>query len=461
MNNRHGQALGIPTYCVAISSCALLFLLSVFPMIYKVLYLKAFLFAVVLASIAVEYVTSGRSRLDFRLSVWTVGLSAMSFLFALEGMFRQAPGAGKVVVIYVVWPIVYTIWVAGLAQPRLLSAIDRTALVATLFLGVYGCAYLLTQLNILPETSIVSALSMDWEFDVFEAGKGYTSMTLAGVNSLPFLLPYVMARLATHIPAPGETRLKQIALWAASILCLVVSLASSRRALVFVVILTPLFVFILRSFQPKTERGSNRRSFLVFSLGFLVGIFAVFVALNTVYQFDLGSIWQRLSSAFDFGPLSSDESGGGMVRREQYFALMRGWLDHPLFGAGHGASAGPYGSIRSDLFPWSYELGYLALLFQIGLVGLVAYAAGVAWIFRRGIKLIRDGGPCGQMMIPMLAGLTGVLLCHAVDPYLDRFDCMWMLFLPLAVINYGFSRTSPEAVQSSPLAGTLRAPRIV
>lgn len=421
-------------------------------MIYKLLYLKAFVFGLVLASIAVEYVTSGSSWLDFRLSLWTVGLSIMGFLFVLHGLFRETPGAGKVALIYAFWPVVYTVWVAGLAQSRLLKVIDRTALVAALFLGVYGCAYMLTQLGVLPQTSIVSALSMDWEYDVFEGKSGYTAMAFAGLNSLPFLLPYVMASLATFVPVRGETRLKQISLWIANILCLVVAVASSRRALIFVMILTPLFILILRSFQSKLERSYTKRSFLVFSLGFFMGIFVVFVGLNTIYHFDLTNVWERFSSAFDFGPLSVDESGGGTVRHEQLLALTRGWLDHPFFGAGHGASAGPYGSIRSDRSPWNYELGYLSLLFQIGLIGFVAYAAAVAWIFKQGIRVIREGGPWGRTMIPMLVGLTGVLLCHAVDPYLDRFDSMWMLFLPLAVINYNFSRSSQSAVRSSPLA---------
>ena len=81
----------------------------------------------------------------------------------------------------------------------------------------------------------------------------------------------------------------------------------------------------------------------------------------------------------------------------------------------------------------------MALLFQTGIVGFTAYAAGIVWIFYRGIMLIREGGQLGGMMIPMLVGCTAFLIANATNPYLARFDGLWTLFLPLAVINYRLS----------------------
>jgi O-antigen ligase len=98
--------------------------------------------------------------------------------------------------------------------------------------------------------------------------------------------------------------------------------------------------------------------------------------------------------------------------------------------------------------PWSYELGYLALLYQIGLVGLLAYAAAVLWVFRRCIESVRVGGEYSRLMIAMLVGLSSALLAHGVDPYLDRFDGMWMFFLPLGALNFWL------------LAGKAKAPGI-
>ncbi len=85
--------------------------------------------------------------------------------------------------------------------------------------------------------------------------------------------------------------------------------------------------------------------------------------------------------------------------------------------------------------PWAYELYYLALLFQTGLLGFMAYGAGVAWTHVMGLRVIREGGPLGEMMLPILVGTSCFLIANATDPYLARFDGLWVIFLPLAVVN--------------------------
>ena len=85
--------------------------------------------------------------------------------------------------------------------------------------------------------------------------------------------------------------------------------------------------------------------------------------------------------------------------------------------------------------PWAYELTYLALLFQTGLVGTGFYTAGVIWIYVTGIGVLRGGGPLGRMMFPTLVGLSCFLIANGTNPYLPRFDGLWVIFLPVALIN--------------------------
>jgi O-antigen ligase len=156
------------------------------------------------------------------------------------------------------------------------------------------------------------------------------------------------------------------------------------------------------------------------------------MGLGLLYQFDIQSLIGRVSEGFEFGATTVDE--GSAARHEQYFALLRGWYENPLIGAGHGASV--YGSIRSETRPWAYELSYMALLFQCGLLGFVAYAGGVFWIYWKGIETIRCGGGLGRSMLALLVGMTCYLIANATNPYLSRFDGIWAIFLPLAFINY-------------------------
>lgn len=420
------------TSIIAASSCTLLFLSMAFPAISALRYVKGSLLVVLLLAIALEYLTNGRSSLDGRVGLWTAGLVTVSFLFVMEGFIARAPGASSVIGVYIVWPVIYTFWIAGLAQPRLLLGVHRTAVAATLFIGLFGCLYLLTQLNILPDIGIVSGLALGWEPEAFGLHEGYTQMQFPGMNSVPFLVPYMMAAVAVQDPTAPRHPIRRICLWAACIVGVIVVLTSFRRAFVLVIAVTPLLVVFFRHFQPEAERRIDRRSMLGFSAVIVIGVVVIVFGLGAIYEFSVSSMWEHMVIGFDFSSQTID--AGADLRHEQLTALVRGWLEHPVLGAGHGASA--YGSIRSQDAPWAYELSYMALLFQTGLVGFMTYSAGVFWIFWRGIKIIGEGGPLGRMMIPMLVGCSSFLIANATNPYLSKFDGLWMLFLPLAVINY-------------------------
>jgi len=85
--------------------------------------------------------------------------------------------------------------------------------------------------------------------------------------------------------------------------------------------------------------------------------------------------------------------------------------------------------------PWAYELLYVALLFQTGLLGFTAYTMAVAWIFWMGLKIIRSGDTIGLWMLPTLVGMSCFLIASATNPYIVTFDYMWVIFLPIAFIN--------------------------
>jgi hypothetical protein len=93
--------------------------------------------------------------------------------------------------------------------------------------------------------------------------------------------------------------------------------------------------------------------------------------------------------------------------------------------------------------PWSYELSYIALLYHTGLCGLGLYAAGVVWIFFTGWRIIRSGHPLAQRLIPVLVGTACFLIANATNPYLEKYDYMWVIFLPLAYVNLWLLRERP------------------
>jgi hypothetical protein len=147
-----------------------------------------------------------------------------------------------------------------------------------------------------------------------------------------------------------------------------------------------------------------------------------------MYPMRLGSVWSVFTTGFQF---ASDPVA--LSRAQQFDALIRGWLTSPLLGAGHGAAAPDM--IRSLEMPWAYELTYAALLYHTGLVGAFCYAGGILWIYLQAVRIIRSGSGLAPLTVAVLTGTTTFLIAGATNPYLERYDALWVIFLPLAIIN--------------------------
>jgi O-antigen ligase len=409
----------------------LFFLMLAFPMKLSLLYVKAFLFALLLVFVAVRGVMRSCLYLHLKTIVWTLTLAYMSLFFCLRGMFLGRPGAVECLQPYVIWPLVYLILLGGIDRIRILKGLERTLIFSSVFIAFFGVIYSLSELSVLPGIPYQEVFfsTDDVGFGAFD---GYTRLVFPGINSLPFLVPFLMAVVVIRWPQQGEKWISKLWLSMALLLNLAVVLISGRRALQLVSMLAPFLTLALVSFQPSGQRLLLKRVLRRVVVVLVLGIVISVPVLSLVYSIDVQGMAERFSSGFDFSPTTLDESPD--ARRQQYFALMSGWHEHPLIGAGLGAKA--YGSIRSETMPWAYELYYLDLLFQTGIFGFLAYTAGIAWIYWTGIKIIQCGGPHCQLLIPVLVGMSGLLIATGTNPYLARFDGIWAIFLPVAVINF-------------------------
>jgi O-antigen ligase len=346
--------------------------------------------------------------------------------------------------------LVYAVLISGVTQKRILIGLQKTIVVATLCIAVQGGVYFLTQAGVLPENRYADLLSFDWESQGIGFHEGYVGMQYPGLNSLPFLIPFLFASLLTRSPGDKSGPVSRTWLRISLFSGLAMVLASGRRALLLVTFMAPLITFFFLRFHPSQTWRLSIRAFFRAVAFLAVSSVIVLLLIDIIYEVNLSSLFDRVSEGFDFRATTFDEGAG--ARHEQYLALIRGWFENPLLGAGHGASA--YGSIRSETMPWAYELSYVALLFQVGLLGFLAYVAGVVWIYWVGIRMIGEGGALAHMMIPGLVGMTCFLVATATNPYLARFDGLWVLFLPLAVINYRLSHFAGSIAHPTPIRAT-------
>jgi hypothetical protein len=158
-----------------------------------------------------------------------------------------------------------------------------------------------------------------------------------------------------------------------------------------------------------------------------VGIFIYFL-INQIYEISIVTVIEDIKQGFQF---STDSSA--LLRSEQFYALLNGWSQNPLFGAGHGASAP--GSIRSVEQPWAYELSYVAYFFHTGILGSFIFFGQLGWIYFMSFKIIKSESVLKFYIFPVIVGTTCFLIANATNPYLAKYDFMWVLFLPLAIIN--------------------------
>ena len=66
----------------------------------------------------------------------------------------------------------------------------------------------------------------------------------------------------------------------------------------------------------------------------------------------------------------------------------------------------------------------------------LAFLSGIIWIYWMGIRIIRKGGKLALDMIPIMVGMTCFLIANATNEYLIKFDSIWVIFLPITLINY-------------------------
>ena len=241
---------------------------------------------------------------------------------------------------------------------------------------------------------------------------------------MPFLIAMVLIW-----PKWEDAPISRSWLWLACLFGVAIAILSGRRAVWLILAISPLVVMGARMFMVRRFRIATGRKFRRLVVGLLIMVGALFLYGTHVAGLDVSVILTQLAAGFDF-------LGGGageLARAEQFLALLDGWQRNPLFGAGLGASA--LGSLRSVDMPWAYELSYVALVFQTGLVGLLIYCAGVIWIFWMGMKIMRSGHWLNTYMLPVLVGTACFLIANATNPYLAKFDYIWVIFLPVALIN--------------------------
>jgi hypothetical protein len=408
-----------PAAALEATGFVLFFLMLFVPAAYQPI--KAVLLALVSGALAARILIERRIALHPTVAFGCLLFSVLGLVFILRGFVANAPGALRMSTVYVIWPWAYTLMLTGLAHEARLWRIGRLLAWATIAICLYCASFILWSLGMLPDTLYI-ALDQGQRIGFYQ---GMVEFTVKSLGSLVFLVPFVTAALLAW---PSDAPIARRSLWLALALGLCIGLLSGRRALQLVLVLGLPIALAFRQLMPQRVRDAQRSRFLkTLAGGAAVTLLAV-LALQATYGLRLDVVWTTFKTGFQFtvDPVAQ-------TRARQFEALVEGWRSSPLLGSGHGAPAP--GVIRSAEMPWAYELTYLAFLYHTGLVGFLLHGAGVAWIYVHSIRIIRAGSRLAPLMVAVLTGTTAFLVANATNPYLERYDFLWVLFLPLAFVN--------------------------
>jgi len=384
--------------------------------------IKAVLLAVVLFIITIVSFKKNELALHRRVWMWTLFIVSVGAFFMLRGLLHNAPGAWRVGTVYILWPLVYTLLISALSEESILDKFLKLLVISLVAIAAYTFSFILYSAGWFPS----------WLYLPLEMGqaigfyKGFIEYRLYNISSLVFLVPFVLAALMTW-PEEICPRISRSWLWIASGLGMALVILSGRRALMLVVVLAPFITLFFRMFLPKDMRKGNREILLRTVFG-TIFVFLLWLALLRIqYGISLFSIINMFLEGFDFS-----NSLSALLRKKQFFALLKDWTNYPLLGAGHGAAVA---FRRSTDQAWAYELYYVSLLHKTGIVGIICYGSWVLWILGAGSRIIRYGQTLSFKILPVLVGCTCFLIANATNPYLGKYDYIWVLFLPIAFIN--------------------------
>lgn len=393
---------------------SILFLSLVFPTAFPALKLALLIIPLVLLCLF----GSVFSNVNIRLLSFALVFTLVGFGWSIYGYAVGNPGALRVLTVMVVYPVLFVI--LGMVYQGESEALKRFFLVAAFFILVIDLIYVFGQIFV-PGNIISQFFSYLYaDAAVVDANEGYVKFTLPNVTSMIFLIPFLMCCFMSE---KFSFRIL-IALMGLGVLVLL----SGRRALLITVFAGPLIAYFL-TIGSEGSHKSNFTKILVIALIFTLSGF-VFYTLYPDYLID------KMSSILNF-----QDNASNLERVWQFDALMDGFWQAPIFGSGAGAVAS---YVRTPEMPWAYELFYVSMLFQYGLLGCSVYFCGVALLLAFLIKHVRIKGRC-SFEFYYLAGFISFLLATATNPYLGKFDYMWVIFIPVALLNFSSTR-KPQGV---------------
>lgn len=375
-------------------------------------------------------------RIDVHLWVITLLVVALSVYGEIRGNGNADPIFS--ITVFLVAPVMY-LTCAAAATPRTLRYLMIAAVIGTLS----GCIILLVFVG--GEAGLIPQITPQWlvtNMDLKATFRDGASQARSwGLSSLAALGPIWMGSLLV-----GRHRL--LPPWWLRLVCASLALATAvvadRTAIVMVIVISPFIALALRLTLFRTKPIAFHLPgprLLWIGVGAAAATGAIVAIPRLLTSGPIASLATAVGSFFGAVQASGEEDQS--IRADQAWYFIQGWAANPIFGSGFRAQVPGY--IRASGIPWSLELQYHLLLFNVGLIGITLALAMLAVGFRF-LRLATVTRPeFTPILVAATTGALGMLIANATNPYLAAPGHQWAVFLPLAVAAVALRRAEPPA----------------
>lgn len=346
----------------------------------------------------------------------------------VNGVLSGAPGAVRSMTVEFVWPLMFFVIFKSYSGYYEFIRIIKTLFYSYVCVVLFDIGYIV--LAFLGINMSFSHLGKLLGCNINISG-GWIQYTTTHMVSHFFMFPFCLMLL---LVMNNEFVKKKTLLFILAIAFLCI-MASGRVALQGVAIISIILSIFLNACYKGKLHITGKKILIT-----LVIIAVAVLGAELVIKYsgiDISKIIDYAVYKFNSSKDASDVING--VRKLQADALIEGWTERPMIG--HGTGSYTSKCIRDDVMVWAYEYTYHAMIFQRGLLGTMVWFGMVAYILLsilRGVKYKKIPKEIG---LPFFIGLVSILIANYADPYLNKFGCMWMLYIPFSLASYADDMT--------------------
>lgn len=257
----------------------------------------------------------------------------------------------------------------------------------------------------------------------FQIPKDVNIIKVYALNVLSYfyLLPYFIIDFIYSFKNKKINKFKLINL----LLTLIAVLITLRRGTIVASIFSTIIVLYL---MVKNKLVFIKYLIIIFISIVFTMVFAFSLNKNTSVQ----RFKQELVSSFNF-KVDRQKNRSNTIRTEQFQKLYSAWLEKPVFGHGLGAYFKNYRRSKTD--PSNFELQYMKILYNTGLIGFLIISVFYITILISAYKTVKYNLSIHKFIFPALAGNLCVVISNAFNPLLTQLSILFTFFHLIYILN--------------------------